>query len=308
MLVKFGTDLPDDQLQFGYKAKSGTDICSWTAMETVNYYLRGDSSIWIVSIDCRKAFNLVRWDILFESLYKCLTTQLVRLLLVAYITSTAYVKWGESSSEMFLINSGTAQGHVLSPVLWSVYVFPLIQRLRSLVLGCHTGEKFFGTVLYCDDMLLLAPSRTAAQSMLSHCEAWAVENCVQFSTHPNPEESKTKIMVCGMKSTQNENLQPLTLLGTELPYVGRLDHLGHILTSSANAEVCAKTKHARYINKVTEVQDCFQNCHPNDVLQASKVYANSWYGTNLWNLDSPEAKKAGVTKCSYSVRFPPMQF
>ena len=55
-----------------------------------------------------------------------------------------------------------------------------------------------GALGFCDDLLLLAPTRDAMQIMLDTCERFAVKYNLQFSTDHNPEKSKTKcIFECG---------------------------------------------------------------------------------------------------------------
>ena len=67
---------------------------------------------------------------------------------------------------MFPIVNGTRQGSVLSPALFSIYMDEILLNLRNLGVGCYVGEVFMGAMWYADDLVLLAPSRTAMQMML----------------------------------------------------------------------------------------------------------------------------------------------
>ena len=87
---------------------------------------------------------------------------------------------------MTISNGKARQGAILSSILWAVYADPLLQRLRDLGLGAHVAGLFMGAVCYADDVLLIAPTRTAMQRMLSEMEAFAEESNVTFSTHPVP--------------------------------------------------------------------------------------------------------------------------
>ena len=49
-----------------------------------------------------------------------------------------------------------------------------------------------GVVVYADDILLMAPNRTAMQLMLNKCEDYAARHNIMFSTDPIPEKSKSK--------------------------------------------------------------------------------------------------------------------
>ena len=89
--------------------------------------------------------------------------------------------------------------------------------LRQLGVGCHVGGWWYGAVCYADDMMLLAPSRTAAVMMLECCEKYAAEHNLKFSTDPLPSKSKSKcIYFCG-KLTRLTKPDNLKLLGKDLP-------------------------------------------------------------------------------------------
>ena len=116
----------------------------------------------------------------------------VRVLSFVYMEQYSWVKWGDGRSSQFGITNGTRQGAILSPLFWSVYVDPLLKRLRTLGLGAHVAGLFMGAVCYADDVLLIAPTRSALQRMLYELEDFAKESNVIFSTDPVPTKSKTK--------------------------------------------------------------------------------------------------------------------
>ena len=105
---------------------------------------------------------------------------------------------GDAKSSCFGITNGTRQGSVLSPAFFAVYIDDLLQRLRSLGVGCYIGDKFLGAAEFADDIVLIAPSRGAMELMLATYETFAAENNLKFSTDPDPVKSKTKcIYMCG---------------------------------------------------------------------------------------------------------------
>ena len=88
---------------------------------------------------------------------------------------------GDGRYSQFAISNGTRQGAILSPIFWSVYVDPLLMRLRALGLGAHVGVLFMGALCYADDVLLIAPTRSAMQQMLLEIETFAAESNIIFS-------------------------------------------------------------------------------------------------------------------------------
>ena len=55
-------------------------------------------------------------------------------------------------SDPFGVTNGVRQGGVLSPVLFTVYLDELLQRLSALAIGCHVGHHYVGSLCYADDI------------------------------------------------------------------------------------------------------------------------------------------------------------
>ena len=209
--------------------------------------------------------------------------------MVVYEDQYAWVKWGGARSSMFPIINGTRQGSILSPALFAVYVDELLQELRSLGVGCHLAAVFYGAVGFCDDILLLAPTRDAMEVMLATCERFAARNNLQFSTDPDPSKSKTKCIYVIGKRKNLAKPAPLTLYGKELPWVASATHLGHDLHETGTMDYDIRVKRAEFMSKSTEIRETFYFASPVEVLRAVKVFAGDFYGANLWQLSGSMA-------------------
>ena len=82
----------------------------------------------------------------------------------------AWVKWGNTRSTEFGITNSTRQGRVSSPIYWCCYCDGLLKELRRLGVGCYVAGRWVGATIYADDLLLLAPTRSAMAAMLAVCE------------------------------------------------------------------------------------------------------------------------------------------
>ena len=199
---------------------------------------------------------------------------------------------------------------MISPVIWVVYCQDLLDRLRSLGVGCHLpggtfspsashpaggilcGDTFVGVTIYADDILLLAPTRSSLQLMIKEAEMFASSHNILFSTDPNPSRSKSKCLwFCG-KAGQVAYPAPIILNGDALPWVETATHLGHELHQQCNMEYDTKCKRASYINKTTTLRETFDFARPEQKLSAITVYAGSMYGFALWDLYGPRAESA----------------
>ena len=65
---------------------------------------------------------------------------------------------------------GVRQGGVISPVLFTVYVDDIIERLNDSKLGCFIGDLYLGCIMYADDLILISASVFILQNMIFICE------------------------------------------------------------------------------------------------------------------------------------------
>ncbi len=60
---------------------------------------------------------------------------IVRLVLSMYLISTAVLSWNGVNSDQFKLCNGVKQGDVMSPLLFSIYINPLMQNLNNSLWG-----------------------------------------------------------------------------------------------------------------------------------------------------------------------------
>ena len=186
---------------------------------------------------------------------------MVRVLIFVYEEQKGCVSWDSVRSSTFSITNGTRQGSVLSPCLFSVYLDDLLKQLRQMGLGCHMRGMWVGAAGYADDLILLAPSRTAMQHMLKTCDNYAAEFNLQFSTDPVPALSKSKCLyMCGYMNAVYP--APLQLGDHDLPWVEHATHLGHELHQLCNMEYDANIKRAQFIEASVQIGETFRFARP----------------------------------------------
>ena len=157
---------------------------------------------------------------------------------------------------------------------------------------CHVAGVYMGVVGYADDLLLLAPSREAAQKMLKICERFTAENNIQFSTNEDPKKSKSKALyVVGPRGAALARPLPLELCGRPLPWVERSEHLGHALHQDGTMAQDAKEKRAQFIDSSVKIREGFGFAHPAEQITAVQKYCTAVYGSSLWDLGSPEGDR-----------------
>ena len=224
ILLLHGDKLSTDELQFGYQQNTSTNMCTWLAIETIDYFLRNGSEVFVGVMDMSKAFDNVKQSVLFWKLIdKDIPPIYLRLLLNIYIKQRANVRQNGNLSDSFPIGNGVKQGGVLSPHLYCIYTDDLFRRLRKKRTGCWVEGKFVGILGYADDLLLISPSLDGLQEMTKSCEDYARSLNLSFSTNMNLMKCKTKCMAF---LNQERELKNITLDGKDLPWVKTAKHLG----------------------------------------------------------------------------------
>jgi hypothetical protein len=99
-----------------------------------------------------------------------LPVQLINLFKQWFCCSQTCIKWGNCFSYFFPLKAGVRQGGVLSPILFSIYMDSLIDKISSCKYGCYISCINCSIIMYADDIVLLAPTVTGLQMLLLACE------------------------------------------------------------------------------------------------------------------------------------------
>ena len=60
IIILYGSSLKLDDLQFAYQEKVSATMCTWTVLETIEYFIRHGSDGFAASMDMSKAFDSIR--------------------------------------------------------------------------------------------------------------------------------------------------------------------------------------------------------------------------------------------------------
>ena len=102
-----------------------------------------------------------------------------------YLLNNAIVKWKETQSN-FSIHNGVKQGGVLSPILFSVYLDPLLKEIHNSRLGCFVGNLCANAFAYADDIIILSPTCSSMRSLIQICERYSEEFTLTFTLQNVP--------------------------------------------------------------------------------------------------------------------------
>ena len=283
LIDKVGDKLTTSMYQFAYKEGYSTSLCSFLVAETIQYYKSNGSTVFMLSLDASKAFDLVQYSKLFKLLIeRNICPLLIRFLINIYMSSIAIVKWNGVQSEPFKLNNGVKQGGVISAPLFATYINPLLNDLHNSKKGCYIGTICANAFAYADDIVLLTPSCNALRSLIKICEHFADEYLLKF----NPD--KCSLLIYADKNADfYANNCNINLCGKTIKHVKKEKHLGHIFEANS---------HSHLINIESVIRDLkvrtntiVNNFKP--ICWQSKVklflsQCSSLYGSQLWRLEN----------------------
>ena len=161
--------LTTSHLQLGFKQHMSTTHCTYVMIKTISHYNADGSDVYALMLDASKAFDRAIYGKPFIVLLKRQVSLLMlRLLLYMYTKQKCQVRWSCSISSQFTACNGIKQGAILSPVLFSVYMDGLFEKLEKSGVGCHMGNHYTGGIGCADDLTLLTPTRSGLKVSITH--------------------------------------------------------------------------------------------------------------------------------------------
>ena len=252
--------------------------------EVIEYFLHRNGPVYACMLDCSKAFDRLEYVRMFDVLIeRAVCPNVIRLLLFMYSHQRACVKWRNTTSEFFTVRNGVKQGGVISPVLFTLYIDTLLNRLEEKGVGCWVAGQYCGAFAYADDVILLAPSRSALVSMLHTCSEFSNEFDVIFNA------AKTKLLLYGVR-----DIAPVPFMQSTIEVVPHDKHLGVPIGQSHNkllVDVLCK----EMMSKANMLYVNFRYLHIDSLYHLFKTYCTPLYGCQLVDFSSREAERIFVT-------------
>jgi hypothetical protein len=290
---RFRDRLVTSDLQFGFRPKRGTDMCTMLLKEIISYYLSNDSSIYCIMLDATKAFDRVNYCKLFrELMMRNLPATFTRLMLNMYCSHFTRVTWNGSYSNFFKVYNGVKQGAIISPVLFCIYIDGLLRRLEDSRTGCYMGQFFAGALAYADDLTLIAPTPRSMRRLLALSTEYASEFDIIF----NGAKSKCLYFTSAKRNILNVGPNPVfTVSGKPIEYVDFYPHLGHILTSKLDDTLDILSRRNKMCGQINNVLCFFSKCADTTKAKLMASYCYNLYGSTLWDLGNPNIESICCT-------------
>jgi len=204
--------------QFGFKKGRSCSDAIYTVRKIVDKLVFAGSTVNLCAIDLSKAFDKVNHNALYIKLMeRHVPVELLNTLFNLFSNCWTCIKWKNVISSFFSIAFGVRQGSVLSPRMFALYIDDVVRHLNY--------RQHFYIVLYADDILILAPTVTELQRLLSECECQL--NWLDMSI--NVKKS------CCIRIGPKYDIKCAditTSSGCALPWVSEIRYLGIFIVSS----------------------------------------------------------------------------
>ena len=215
------------EMQGGCRCTRRTTDCSAVLAEVIKSRGRAKRRTFAAFLDCKKAFASMHVpSMLVSAAAMGIGGRMLAYLAHSYENLKTRVRVGASTSETFDVSNGLREGCILSPLVWAVFLNPLIEALNAQGLGIQIGDREgnpiqIGALAYVDDLALLAPSASALQKALDVATAMAAKLQLTWSTGLR---GKSAVVVFG--AVHDERLSDWTLGGQSIPQLSQYDYLG----------------------------------------------------------------------------------
>ena len=261
---KFGVFLESDHLQFGFKRKHSAAHAVFVLKSCLEYYTNHGSNTLVAFLDCSKAFDTVsHYGIFLKLMKRGVPLCFLNIIIFLYLNMKSRCQWRGTFSEYFDVLTGTKQGGVISPRIFTLYMDDLIDRLKKRGIGCHLIDLFVACLFYADDLCLIAPTRSAMQEMLNLCQEYCSEFCLTFNV------KKSKVLFFGKTSNQ---ICDLMLDGKPLEFVNQWKYLGVTVTAGPSLSFSARPALASFYRAVNSILSVLRK--PDELVLMNLLYSN----------------------------------
>jgi hypothetical protein len=140
-------------------------------------------------IDFRKAYDSVNRGKLWGKLCQLglpYETKMHAALRGIYENVKCNVRIHGCNTDWFDVTVGLRQGCILSPILFNMYINDLVINLKQLCSGIPVGGENVVSLMYADDIVLLARNERDLQRMLDVLGQW----CMKWNINVNPAKSE----------------------------------------------------------------------------------------------------------------------
>ena len=164
---------------------------------------------------------------------------------------------------------------VLSPRLFSLYIYYMSTLLHDLKVGCYIDSTCMNHYFYADDMCLLSPSPIGLQQLIDVCTKYGIEHDIIF----NPIKTKC---VAFLPNRYKLFVPTVSLDGDDLVYTDNIKYLGVILSNNLKDDSDIMRQLRCLYASSNILLRKFAHCSLEVKLKVVQSFCLNFYCSSLW--------------------------
>ena len=162
-----------DRSQTGFIRKMGVQVNLVRALERTTMRTKKRLCVYGLFIDFSNAYNSIPHSLLFKKLREKKVLEDNEIDFLEQLYARYRLRIGKTRIRS---NKGVAQGSVISPALFNIFIEDLSQELKE-----KTGISFEDLLYYADDLLALCTSMEQVKSVIRIISDWSLRNGMQLN-------------------------------------------------------------------------------------------------------------------------------
>ena len=220
--------------QFGFRKGRGTIDSIFVLQGLIDILFSQGKKCYVCFIDYSKAYDLIDRTAMYTKLIKTgISSKYVNLIKSFYSQVKLAIK-GDTHDQSFYSNYGLLQGESLSPLLFSLFVNDLPDRLTDESVGVRVQDVIMKLLMFADDMSIFSESREGLQLGIDQLKDY----CTKWGITVNIDKTKVVVFRKGGRQARNDTW---SYNGNVLEVVQHFKYLGCQLSSSGSFNACMQS-------------------------------------------------------------------
>ena len=221
-----------EQNQIGFRKGYQTTDHIFTFRAIIeNYFKNNKGPLYACFVDFKKAFDSVDHKLLLQQLVTYgIKGNFLNVIKSLYNQVKSCVRGNDSLTDIFPSNRGVRQGCLISPVLFALYLNDLNRQIKESSQGVMVDDISIHSLLYADDLVLLAKNRKDLQSQLDTLDKFSKSLKMEVNL------DKTKVMLIQKQKSRakSKRNKPWKIGDKELKECTSYKYLGVTLKSNGS--------------------------------------------------------------------------
>lgn len=227
-------DYVENIKQFGFRKNSSCSHAVFALKQAIKYCKSSFKRVYVCAIDLSKAFDKVnRTHLWAKMIDKGVNPYIILAIRSYYADSQMIIINGTECGKLFRTTVGVRQGGVISPKLFNLYIDDLPLSIDATNSGIDIGSIRINCIMYADDVLLIARTKTELKTQLEALEKYSSLNDLKINA------SKTNFILFNEKICKKPSeleldswQGDLVLDGEVIQRVQQMKYLGYMLTDN----------------------------------------------------------------------------